>query len=300
MQIPSLTDAFDLTLLAPVRLDQRPQNGWCYGMPPSIGEDRWPISPIHGTPLRHAFTLKLPEQYRTQGAEFVAISLFVDDMFDELDALDVPLPTKSHTSDPKRFDMEYLDCHYTLFWLTEEEFSGPLGKLPMLDPQIAQPGWLSQSPIDYFGEENLPTTARNSNKQQGYMPGAFNTQKLFESEQPKTGWMTLPAHEALNFGFPIKITRREDDPNVGRPARESDRQNALSGYIPAYSDEGQELDLERFCEFDAHLGGTMFPLQNYPDFSPYYIEFNENFGGFNFAEGRAQLDLEQMSLEWAC
>ncbi|WP_257784834.1 hypothetical protein [Rhizobium phaseoli] len=44
----------------------------------------------------------------------------------------------------------------------------------------------------------------------------------------------------------------------------------------------------------------MFPMQGYPDFSPYYIEISEIFGGFNFGSGVAQIDLKEMKLEWAC
>nr|MDX8322507.1 hypothetical protein [Agrobacterium sp. rho-8.1] len=45
---------------------------------------------------------------------------------------------------------------------------------------------------------------------------------------------------------------------------------------------------------DAHIGGTMRPAQNIPAFSPYYIEFDEYFGGYNFGGGNAQLDFCDM------
>ncbi|MCW1414113.1 hypothetical protein OLZ32_38590 [Rhizobium sp. 1AS11] len=93
---------------------------------------------------------------------------------------------------------------------------------------------------------------------------------------------------------------REDDPNVGKPAREFRHENEFSGYIAAYSEEGHALGLERFQDWHAHLGGTMFPMQGYPDFSLFYIEISEIFGGFNFGDGVAQIDLKEMKLEWAC
>jgi hypothetical protein len=76
--------------------------------------------------------------------------------------------------------------------------------------------------------------------------------------------------------------------------------NEFNGYIAAYSEEGRALGLERFQDWHAHLGGTMFPMQGYPDFSPFYIELSEIFGGFNFGDGVAQIDIKEMKLEWAC
>ncbi len=42
----------------------------------------------------------------------------------------------------------------------------------------------------------------------------------------------------------------------------------------------------------------MFPEQAYPEFGPYYLEFEEDFGGFS--GGNGQLDLQNMALDWAC
>ncbi|WP_242890364.1 hypothetical protein [Stenotrophomonas maltophilia] len=44
----------------------------------------------------------------------------------------------------------------------------------------------------------------------------------------------------------------------------------------------------------------MQPQQGYPEFGPYYLEFEEGFGGFNFGGGNAQLDLQQMKIDRAC
>lgn len=49
-----------------------------------------------------------------------------------------------------------------------------------------------------------------------------------------------------------------------------------------------------------HIGGTMRPAQAAPSFSPYYIEFEEYFGGYNFGGGNAQLDFRDMKFDWAC
>lgn len=98
---------------------------------------------------------------------------------------------------------------------------------------------------------------------------------------------------------PIVIEERED-PNAGKPAREWDDENQFSGYVPAFSDEGQALGLDRFQAMPHHLGGTMIPVQGYPPFSPYYFEFGEEFACFNFGGGVGQVDLDQMEIDGAC
>ncbi|MBB3308658.1 hypothetical protein FHT78_000387 [Rhizobium sp. BK196] len=296
---PDLTEAYDLTLTDPVNLARRPKNGWCYGRPPGIDGDRWPISATNGMPLRHAFTVKLPPQYRTQGDEYVAISLFVDEQWETPPASRNAGAGGARRADPHRFDMEFMDNNYVLFWLTEEELAAPLGVPPEIEGAPV-PGWLSKSPLDYFGEFNLPRTAAEQQAKNVFSPGGLAVNELLAAARPQNGWKNLPGREALDYGWPVVITLREGDPNVGRPAREFSHENELSGYIAAYSEEGQELRLDRFQDWHAHLGGTMFPMQGYPDFSPYYIEISEIFGSFNFGDGIAQIDLKEMKLEWAC
>jgi hypothetical protein len=43
----------------------------------------------------------------------------------------------------------------------------------------------------------------------------------------------------------------------------------------------------------------MRPTQNIPAISPYYVEFDEYLGGFNFAGSNAQLDFRDMAFHWA-
>ncbi|ARQ59252.1 UNVERIFIED_ORG: hypothetical protein GGE64_003075 [Rhizobium etli] len=295
---PNLTEAYDLTMTDPVDLARRPESGWCYGRPPGIDARIWPVSTTNGLPLRHAFTVKLPPQYRTLGDNYVAISLFVDEQWETLPARENVAGGARH-ADPRRFDIKYMDNEYVLFWLTEEEFAAPLGVPPTIEGAPV-PGWLSKSPLEYFGEFNLPRTVAEQQAKNVFSPGGLAVNELLAATRPQDGWKNLPGREALDYGWPIEITLREGDPNIGKPAREFRHQNELSGYIVAYSEEGQEQGLERFLDWQAHLGGTMFPMQGYPDFSPYYIEISEIFGGFNFGNGVAQIDLKEMKLEWAC
>ena len=44
----------------------------------------------------------------------------------------------------------------------------------------------------------------------------------------------------------------------------------------------------------------MYPVQGIPEFSPFYIEFEEVMGGCNFGGGNGQLDFRDMKFDWAC
>jgi hypothetical protein len=304
---PRITHAYDL-----IRDSQRLQpvtdrgmewaGGWSLGLPPGITPTQWPLSPRLGHPLRHAFTLHIPPEYRRQGEDLVALSLFVDDQFEDLPASDAVeaffaapvsvapltdtrlLPLWAHRRErhPRHFDMsDVLGVHYAAIWLTQAEFDGPLCTPPDLsgNPLLSPPPrWLSESYADYF-------------------------QGMKIRNRGDTAYSWLPGNgrsAGLATAFPIRAMQREDDPNVGRPAREWEHECKDSGYIrPFTSEEGKALKLERFYGRN-HLGGTMFPAQGYPEFGPSYLECEEDFGGFNFGGGNGQIDLEKMALDWAC
>jgi hypothetical protein len=54
----------------------RRADGWCFGLPPGIAPEQWPLDPITRRPLMHGFTLKLPEDQRVHGPEIVGFSFF--------------------------------------------------------------------------------------------------------------------------------------------------------------------------------------------------------------------------------
>jgi hypothetical protein len=305
---PRVTRAFDFIrepqCLQPVA-DRGAEwaSGWSLGLPPGLTSTQWPLSPRFGHPLRHAFTLSIPAEYRRQGEDLVALSLFVDDQFEELQASRTVkaffetslsperpsdehlLPLWSHRQGrhPRQFDMiDVIGTHYAAIWLTQEEFDGALCAPPNLsgNPLVSQPPrWLSESYASYF---QAMIKVRN-----------FDGTVL--------PWLPGDGRDAgLATAFPIRIMEREDDPNVGKPPREWEHQCEDSGYLHPYtSEEGEALRLERFFGRN-HLGGTMFPVQGYPEFGPSYLECEEDFGGFNFGGGNGQIDLEKMALDWAC
>ena len=302
---PTLTKAFDIAL-GPQRVLPKAgrgsewAGGWTLGLPPGITGEQWPLSSSNGHPLRHAFTLHLPSEYRTKGNELVALSLFVDDQQEELCTVEEiaeyfasPLSmTPPEGSDLLPFwqhrqakhahshSMEdILGTQFCAIWLTQQEFDGELSLPPKPNSALLHdpPTWIEQDYASYFYERWLYT--RNGN---AVIPGAG-----------------IGGASSETVALPISASIRTDDPNVSRSPREWESECAISGYIEAFSERGEELNLSRWDSI-AHLGGTMQPQQGYPEFGPYYLEFEEGFGGFNFGGGNAQLDLQQMKIDWAC
>jgi hypothetical protein len=69
--------AYDLHLRTHAVDRASPANhGWCFGLPPGIRPEQWPLDPTTGHPLMHGFTLLLPDEYRVHGPEIVALSFF--------------------------------------------------------------------------------------------------------------------------------------------------------------------------------------------------------------------------------
>lgn len=302
---PVLTKAFDLKL-GPQRILPRTNRGvewsggWTLGLPPGITTAQWPLSASNGQPLRHAFTLHLPVDYRIKGEELVALSLFVDDQQEEISCIKEianyfgsPLvATPPDDSDLLPFwqyrQAKHPHCHtmedtlgiqFCAIWLTQQEFDGDLCRppKPASDLLADSPSWIEKDYASYFFYTWLYRTSGDAG-----IPGAG-----------------IGSSSSDSVALPISTDIRADDPNVGRSPREWERECALNGYIGVFSERGKELNLSRWDAI-AHLGGTMLPEQGYPEFGPYYLEFKEGFGGFDFVEGKAQLDLEQMKIDWAC
>jgi hypothetical protein len=91
----------------------------------------------------------------------------------------------------------------------------------------------------------------------------------------------VPEHD-LAFNRALTWTSRVHDGNAGKAAREQD----ASAYKEVFKVDP--------------IGGTMRPVQAAPEFSPFYIEFEEYLGGYNFGGGNARLDLQHMQFDWAC
>lgn len=307
--------AYDLTLLPyPIRENTPRQQGWCFGLPSGITPEQWPLDPNNGFPLNHDFTLLLPTDYRIYGPEIVALSFFavapeqndggtpcteeILNVFENFEPSTPPedpdlylfwlAEKKRH---PLLFRMEdILGCSYAIILLTQYEFEGPFCQPPELLPnryrdQQAPPAWLSSgSAFNYF-QSNI------------------RSKDTPESNFVYRKFGTLPEH-SLAFNLAISCQPRAFDPNAGISPTEDDNGEYQSIYSFYEDSEGEskcEIQQWHSAHHANHLGGSMAPVQFIPDdISPYYIEFEEYFGGYNFGAGNAWLDFKNMKFDFSC
>ncbi|MEZ5856483.1 MAG: hypothetical protein R3D67_17680 [Hyphomicrobiaceae bacterium] len=304
--------AYDMEMLHSF-VDPASNQGWVFGLPPGITPQQWPLDPVSGYPLMHGFTLLLPEDYRVHGPEIVALSFFAT-AADQNDGgarnradlaaavLGQPAergesadlkPFRNHaaTSHPRLHRMtDILDYAYAVILLTAAEFNGApcqppqFAPNPYIDPQ-ARPQWMKVGGgyacfwgTGGVGESSVPVEDRYIYKQLGAVP------------EQRLDW-----HRAIAW------TPRLTDVNAGIPPAEVyDEPSPLGYQSPFDPDNGyKEKHWAKDLKAD-HIGGTMRPVQATPEFSPFYIGFEEYFGGYNFGTGNAQLDFLQMRFDWAC
>lgn len=311
--------AYDLEMLHRF-VDPANNQGWVFGLPPGIKPEQWPLDPISGYPLMHGFTLLLPEDYRVHGPEIAALSFFATafdqndggaQKRDDLYAAVVGAPAEGTESAELRAFRDHaaaahprlhrmrdiLDYEYAVILLTKEEFNGApcqppaFAANPYLD-ETTRPRWMIEGSghacfwgTGGYGKGGMPAIDGYIHKILGDVP------------EKRLDW-----HRA------ISCTPRASDPNAGIPPKDVYGDPEPGGYQPFYYFEGGKTDAEHYREHDwaknhkrDHIGGTMRPTQATPEFSPFYIEFDEHFGGYNFgADGNAQLDFLQMRFDWAC
>ncbi len=164
-------NAYDIEIVNDAAHAGEANHGWCFGLPPGIRPEQWPLDPDTGYPLMHGFTLLLPEDYRVHGPEIVALSFFslapdqndggptsVDGIREMLidppaqppaDAELRPFWEAGRNSHPRLHRLEdILGGAYALILLDAAEFSGAPCQPPALpagNPLLAQtepPQWL--------------------------------------------------------------------------------------------------------------------------------------------------------------
>jgi hypothetical protein len=305
----SPTIAYDLELLKrPPARGADNDHGWCYGLPPGIVPSQWPLSPLSGYPMQPCFTVRIPEQYRVKGLTYAALSLFADQQHDEPDEVaaiaecigaDMPeRPSDLHllpfwTYNQNRHPMEFrmkdiIDRHFAAIWLTEAEFAGALCQ----PPSMAGNPLLRHSPPPPWIEKGSARAAFD------LQIGSYDSIEEITQKYWYRIFGRVP--DIGHHAYAIAIAARENDPNVGKPPRDMNLHGSeLGEYIAPYSKAAEPFDLQLLAGRN-HFGGTMFPNQWTPKFSPTYLEFEEHFGGFNFGGGNAQLDLATMTFDWAC
>ncbi len=304
--------AYDLELLPRAAERGSAENhGWCFGLPPGITSEQWPLDPNNGYPLMHGFTLLLPQDYRVHGPEIVALSFFatasdqndggpsctgaIMKFFEQpgdeppADLRLLPFWQSVQDAHPRMHRMEdILGCAYAVILLTQEEFDGPL----CLPPQLTGNDLLDETPAPAWMTKGSAMCLWNNH----YSPSwGKPVEEYFV-------WkiMGQVPEEWLAFHRALRWTPRAEDPNAGVVVGD-----------PAYQQEYYWLDdkvgRENYREHAwaaghkrDHIGGTMRPVQSAPAFSPFYVGFEEYFGGYNFGGGNGQLDFRDMKFDWAC
>jgi len=302
--------AYDLAILArPADRGAPDCHGWCYGLPPGLAPEQWPLDPANGYPLQHGFTLLLPEEYRCHGPDIVAVAFFASpiDLHDGGPIVMAPgiraaMTAPDQPADPElapfwraeraahprlhRFK-DLIGVAYAVILLTQAEYEGPLCSPPKLESNqhrdaLDPPGWLTRGSAAAY---------RTS-----YASVMRPVQVMFADDPPA----------ALATSRALAWTPRAHDPNAGKVPRDlfwrgpSDYVQPLFATIGEDGEETFEEHAWAEAHASNHIGGTMRPTQGVPACSPYYVEFDEWMGGYNFGGGNAQLDLRELKFDWAC
>lgn len=296
--------AYNIEILKQPVTESERHDGWIFGLPPGIKPEQWPVDPHTGYPLMHGFTLKLPESYRVHDGivaiSFFAIALehnvgcpeYIEGLRDAIlsdqspenplfkpfwDSVQNGHPSCKHITD-------VLDCYYATLLLTEEEFNGDFCEPPTLlsrsfENDVAPPQWLKEGgascywKLEYSPRQSLPAEEYAVYQHLGGIPA-----------------------EDLNYSRAISLKPNAEDPNAGKKPSEYED----TGYITPYENYPNIPSWVETISAN-HLGGTTFANQAIPDFlTPFYIEFGEIFGGYNFGSGNAQLDIKDREFDWSC
>lgn len=273
--------------------------GWCFGLPPGIKPEQWPLDPDNGYPLVHGFTILIPEDYRCRGPEIVALSFFgtpedmdigeggpfIDENIRAALSVGAAEPTEPdlkflwldrQRAHPRLYELNGVhDARYAVILLTRSEYSGDFCPPPTLRPnsyrdKIDPPLWLESGAA--FAVASITTDTRLLRVLGG---------------QPSEGH---------SFNRALRFRTLEDDLNAGKEPRDPFSLDE-TGYEDCFYETAGKLERYEWAKRTSwiHFGGTMRPGQCIPAFSPFYLEFEQYLGGFNFAGGgTAQLDLESM------
>jgi len=304
---PLPVKAYDLSLLHEQARAGAQGHGWCYGLPPGISPGQWPLDPLTGYPLVHGFTLRLPPDYRCHGGEIAGFSFFAccidhsdggtraDEAIHSAmtgaeapaDARYRPFWNAAQKSHPRLHRMtDVLGDSFAAILLDEAELDGPFCPPPdtaatrALSSHIPPP-WLEVGGGRAFFD---------------WRSGDQSLSKTLGVPDARPDWNRV-----------LRWTPRAADPNAGKAPEDDYGGGTKSGYQQPHYYEGGVITAANFRKHawtaghaPNHIGGTMQPIQATPRFSPFYVEFEEYIGGYNFGTGNAQLDFLNMQLDWAC
>lgn len=303
------------------RIAEDADHGWVFGLPRGITTEQWPLDPVTGAPLAHAFTLLLPRDYRCfgtaeDGSELVGFAFFgtpadandggagwsetlsrviLEPGDDPPDDTLAPYWRIARSQHPRLRRMtDILDYHYAMIPLTREELASDAAQPPSV-PVLhgSEPFWRTRGALSAF------------------LNGEIGPDPVIPpAEHYVAKVLVWPAPEGLDAHLALRWSPRADDPNAGIVPAEPFGEDSVAetGYTMHYYWEGGRIETEAYREqpwvadhAPNHIGGTMRPVQGIPlDFSPYHIGFEEWLGGFNFGGGgNAQLDFKNARFDWS-
>lgn len=265
------TQAFDLEF-SQTDLHQ----GWVCGRPSGIKPNQWPRSRVNGLPMAHLCTILVPEEYQTKGKDLVAISLFQadDHVSKRIDSVAKVIKGQACPEDPVG----------DRFWNSLRDYAGNKHPQEIYLEDLINGGWAM---IWLSREEFGAQVAEIPSQEDCVYPGY----DISESMNPfKNAAPAVYVYQVL----------RENDPNIGKKLEDFPNEEDPNSYIGIFSERGKEFDLVGRFFGKTHFGGTASPEQATPAFSPFYFEFEENFGGANMGGGNGQIDLLNDEIDWAC
>ena len=254
--------------------------GWCFGAPAGIAPSQWPRSRVNGLPMAHVFTLRVPAEYRTKSEELIAISLFQadDHAADTVDGVAETIEMQELPEEANESD------EAGPFWASLLEYATGRHPQERYLEDLIDGGWavLWLTEAEFRGPAGMPPAEAVG---------------VFPEYDSSDGTSAYIAPTAPQY---VELVVRTGDPNVGKEPKEFPDE-AAGEYVPMYSGKGQALGLDKLFFGKTHFGGTSSPCQGEPDTSPFYLEFDEQFGGANLGgDGVAFIDLLNDRLDWAC
>jgi hypothetical protein len=307
MTVRPPTVAYDLSLLqAPPDRGSAQNHGWCYGLPPGLLPEQWPLSLHDGFPMQHCFTLLVPEQYRAQGPAHVALTMFADQQYDEpvevgaiadyfasetmerpTDAALLPFWTYRRHRHAMEFRMkDVIDYNFAAIWLTEAEFAAPLCQ----PPQLAGNPLLPANPLPLWLEDGAARTVSTCTSATTRTPPICrrNTGTACSAMSPK----------------PAIAPTASPSPSA-RAIRMSAGHRAIICCTRASSATTSRHSAPKASGFDRCRAATIsaapcFPASGRRNSVQPISKSKSILAGFNFGGGNGQLDLATMQFGWAC
>jgi hypothetical protein len=253
-----------------IDFDEEGPDGHAFGRPPGLQPEQWPRSRVNGVPMAHLFTVRVPEQYRCAGVELAGLSVFQAD-----DHVSKAVAGADHVI--AGGDVPPHGPETAAFWSALADYARTLHSQERYREDDIGGGWA----WIWLTEEELTRSPSPLPDPATKPPGYDGPEGAWEADRPARG---------------LRVVARVDDPNVGKRYEEFDTE---SGYVEMYSEEGERLGLAERFGWQSHFGGTIVPPNGGEGFGPFFLSFDEEFGGANLGgDSMGHIDLATEEIGW--